>query len=70
MPFQLDGERRALWDDRCTWHLAIRDYWPQTRSGLRVTVQGDRPHFDAASRREQGAGTEDRVAATGTALSG
>jgi taurine dioxygenase len=36
----------AMWDDRCTWHMAIWDYFPQTRSGLRVTVQGDRPVFD------------------------
>ncbi|MEE4299020.1 MAG: TauD/TfdA family dioxygenase [Pseudomonadales bacterium] len=60
----------ALWDDRCTWHLAIWDYWPQTRSGLRVTVQGDRPYFDAASRREHEAGCEDRVAPTSTARPG
>jgi taurine dioxygenase len=40
----------AMWDDRCTWHLAVWDYYPHTRSGLRVTVAGDRPYFDPASR--------------------
>lgn len=33
----------AFWDNRCTLHLAVWDYYPQVRSGYRVTVQGDRP---------------------------
>ena len=33
----------AFWDNRCTQHHAIWDYWPHTRSGYRVTVRGDRP---------------------------
>ena len=33
----------AFWDNRCTQHLAVWDYFPQTRSGYRVTVAGDRP---------------------------
>ena len=33
----------AFWDNRCTQHHAIWDYWPQTRSGYRVTIRGDRP---------------------------
>ena len=28
----------AFWDNRCVQHLAIWDYFPQTRSGARVTV--------------------------------
>ena len=35
----------ALWDNRCTQHHALWDYYPETRSGVRVTVQGDRPFF-------------------------
>lgn len=35
----------ALWDNRCTQHMAIWDYYPETRSGLRVTVAGDRPYL-------------------------
>ncbi|MBV9784312.1 MAG: TauD/TfdA family dioxygenase [Acidisphaera sp.] len=33
----------AFWDNRCVQHRAMWDYWPQTRSGHRVTVQGERP---------------------------
>jgi taurine dioxygenase len=36
----------ALWDNRRVQHFAIWDYWPDERSGHRVTVQGDRPFFD------------------------
>ena len=33
----------AFWDNRCVQHHALWDYWPQTRSGFRVTVRGERP---------------------------
>ncbi|MAI46094.1 MAG: taurine dioxygenase [Hyphomicrobiaceae bacterium TMED74] len=33
----------AFWDNRCVQHLAIWDYYPNLRSGFRVTVKGDRP---------------------------
>lgn len=33
----------AFWDNRCTQHRAMWDYWPLSRSGHRVTVKGDRP---------------------------
>ena len=33
----------AFWDNRCVQHRAMWDYWPNTRSGFRVTVAGDRP---------------------------
>ncbi len=39
----------AIWDNRCTQHLAIWDYFPQSRSGIRVTVTGDPPFL----RRDQ-----------------
>src|SRR2546423_1871991 len=32
----------AFWDNRCTQHRAMWDYWPHTRSGNRVTVRGER----------------------------
>ena len=35
----------AMWDNRCAQHHAVWDYWPETRSGFRVTVKGDRPYF-------------------------
>ncbi len=34
----------AFWDNRSTQHLATWDYFPQTRSGFRVTVAGDKPY--------------------------
>ena len=33
----------AFWDNRCTQHHAIWDYWPETRSGYRVTIRGENP---------------------------
>ena len=33
----------AFWDNRCVQHHALWDYWPQTRSGFRVTVRGEKP---------------------------
>ena len=33
----------AFWDNRCVQHLALWDYYPQVRSGFRVTVKGKRP---------------------------
>jgi taurine dioxygenase len=32
----------AFWDNRAVQHLALWDYYPQTRSGSRVTVKGER----------------------------
>jgi taurine dioxygenase len=37
----------AFWDNRCTQHLAIWDYFPNTRSGYRVQVDADRPPLAA-----------------------
>ncbi|MEM7253701.1 MAG: TauD/TfdA family dioxygenase, partial [Pseudomonadota bacterium] len=33
----------AMWDNRCVQHHAMWDYYPQVRSGYRVTVAGDKP---------------------------
>ncbi|MEE2777316.1 MAG: TauD/TfdA family dioxygenase [Acidobacteriota bacterium] len=43
--FQWQANSIAMWDNRCTQHLAIWDYYPETRSGIRVTVKGDRPYL-------------------------
>jgi taurine dioxygenase len=41
--FRWTPDAIAFWDNRCTQHLATWDYFPQVRSGFRVTVAGDRP---------------------------
>jgi taurine dioxygenase len=33
----------AFWDNRCTQHRAMWDYWPNLRAGNRVTIKGERP---------------------------
>ena len=33
----------AFWDNRCTQHYAVWDYFPQTRSGDRVQIEGANP---------------------------
>jgi len=33
----------AFWDNRAVQHIAMWDYFPQVRSGSRVTIKGDRP---------------------------
>lgn len=38
----------ALWDNRCVQHLAVWDYWPHERKGLRFTIKGDQPFHRAA----------------------
>ncbi|MBL4720580.1 MAG: TauD/TfdA family dioxygenase [Alphaproteobacteria bacterium] len=41
--FQWSENAIAMWDNRCTLHHAMWDYFPSTRSGFRVTVKGDKP---------------------------
>jgi taurine dioxygenase len=41
--FRWQPDSVAMWDNRCTLHHAMWDYFPQTRHGYRVTVIGDRP---------------------------
>jgi len=33
----------AFWDNRCTQHFAVYDYYPNVRSGFRVTIAGETP---------------------------
>ncbi|MFT5111475.1 MAG: taurine dioxygenase [Parasphingorhabdus sp.] len=37
----------AFWDNRCTQHHALWDYYPHVRRGWRVTIKGDAPFFRA-----------------------
>jgi len=36
----------AIWDERCTLHLALPDHYPQVRRMRRCTVDGERPYFE------------------------
>lgn len=42
--FSWEGNSVAFWDNRAVQHLAMWDYFPQVRSGNRVTVAGDKPY--------------------------
>lgn len=42
----------AFWDNRCTQHRPVNDYWPLHRKLQRVTVDGDRPFFRRPPPRE------------------
>ena len=33
----------AFWDNRCTMHRAVWEYFPMERKGRRVTIKGDEP---------------------------
>jgi taurine dioxygenase len=35
----------AFWDNRCALHLALWDYYPNRRRGLRVTIKGEKPFY-------------------------
>lgn len=43
--FHWEPHSIAFWDNRCTQHLAIWDYYPELRHGYRVTIKGDRPYY-------------------------
>jgi len=38
--FHWEPHSIAFWDNRCTHHKAVWDYWPHVRSGFRVQVEG------------------------------
>jgi taurine dioxygenase len=33
----------AIWDNRCTQHYAVQDFWPAVRNLERAGIIGDRP---------------------------
>ena len=42
--FRWEPHSVAFWDNRCTQHLAVWDYFPHTRSGYRVQIEaGEAP---------------------------
>ena len=45
--FQWQPNSIAFWDNRCTQHRPINDYWPAHRRMERITIKGDRPFYQA-----------------------
>lgn len=45
--FRWEPHSVAFWDNRCAHHRAIWDYYPHTRSGFRVQIQGTAPPIPA-----------------------
>ncbi len=43
--FRWEPNSVALWDNRCVQHYASWDYFPETRTGYRVTTVGERPYL-------------------------
>jgi taurine dioxygenase len=44
MRFRWSPNTVAFWDNYCTQHLAVWDYYPDTRAGLRIQLAGDKPY--------------------------
>jgi taurine dioxygenase len=42
--FKWQANSIAFWDNRCTQHHALWDYYPNKRYGHRVTICGDKPY--------------------------
>lgn len=42
--FRWQPDSIAFWDNRCTQHQALWDYYPNRRYGHRVTICGDKPY--------------------------
>ena len=34
----------AIWDNRCTQHYAVQDFWPAVRNLERAGIVGDKPY--------------------------
>jgi taurine dioxygenase len=41
--FRWKSNSFAIWDNRCTQHYAVQDYWPAVRKMERAAIIGDRP---------------------------
>jgi taurine dioxygenase len=47
MRFHWRKDSIAFWDNRCTQHRAIWDYWPHERLGYRIQIKGTQPPVPA-----------------------
>lgn len=41
--FRWSKDTIAIWDNRCTQHTVVWDYFPQVREAVRVTTEGTAP---------------------------
>jgi len=41
--FRWQRDSVAFWDNRCTQHYAVADYWPERRVMFRAAIEGDVP---------------------------
>ena len=44
--FRWEPSSVAIWDNRAVQHHAVWDYWPESRVGRRVAVEGTKPYFE------------------------
>ena len=42
--FRFSKNSVAIWDNRCTQHYAVQDFWPAVRNLERAGIIGDRPY--------------------------
>jgi taurine dioxygenase len=63
--FAWEDNSVAFWDNRCVQHHALWDYYPQVRSGSRVTVKGDAPFYSADENPGSTSSTEIRMSGYG-----
>src|SRR4051812_5821143 len=42
--FRFHRNSVAIWDNRCTQHYAVQDFWPAVRNFERAGIIGDRPY--------------------------
>lgn len=45
--FRWEENSVAFWDNRCTQHRALADFFPQVRTMQRVTINGSKPFYRA-----------------------
>jgi taurine dioxygenase len=42
--FRWEASSIAIWDNRCTQHSGVQDFWPVVRNLERAGIVGDKPY--------------------------